>query len=497
VIGAVPAVARRAPDGVTSAVRGAVAATGLGLALVSAAWIVPATWPTYAVFFGLAFAYSFVWLDSDAPTSVPHMATATAFVYIAGAPVLFVELVARLLAYPVLYLAARERVIGVPRALRPLVQPDATRAREARLDFAAMLGLATIGLAVRVGVVQGARAAGIESRIVMMAFGEPVAYAVMGVLSGWLPLPTRDYVVAAPERLPPEDERVDVIFGAVLIVPFFVGLMLYGYRWAGLAGAAGWSLASFAPHALLQLLVRRRHLLDERHLALARKQEELEQLTFAVTHDLKPVVAGATLVADRLIGAPGHDPAEVRADAKDLLRLLKKTHQMVADLLLMVALVARPEPVGTVDLGAIIAEAVELRSPQIASRRIRVTVAVPMPAVPGQATKLGHVFANLIDNAVRFVPAGTGAIEISATRKAGAVVVSVRDNGVGIPDDYHEEIFRIFRRAPNGDGDSAGTGIGLALVKRIVGAHGGRVSVESSVGAGTVFRVWLPDGVAG
>jgi hypothetical protein len=76
----------------------------------------------------------------------------------------------------------------------------------------------------------------------MMAFGEPVAYAVMGVLSGWLPLPTRDYVIATPERLPPEDERVDVIFGAVLIVPFFVGLMLYGYLSAGLAGAAGWSL---------------------------------------------------------------------------------------------------------------------------------------------------------------------------------------------------------------------------------------------------------------
>ena len=80
-----------------------------------------------------------------------------------------------------------------------------------------MLGLATMGSAVRVGVIQLARAAGIESLIAMIALGEPTAYAVMGALSARLPLPTAEYVVAAPQRLPAEDERVDVIFSAVLI----------------------------------------------------------------------------------------------------------------------------------------------------------------------------------------------------------------------------------------------------------------------------------------
>jgi hypothetical protein len=84
----------------TTAVRASVAAARVGLALASAAWIEPAAWPTYAVFLAFAFAYSFVWLDSDAPTSVAYMATATAFVYIAGFPVLFLELLARSVAYP-------------------------------------------------------------------------------------------------------------------------------------------------------------------------------------------------------------------------------------------------------------------------------------------------------------------------------------------------------------------------------------------------------------
>src|SRR5439155_15646598 len=129
----------------TTVVRASFAAAGVALSVVSAAWIVPTAWPTYAVFFAFAFAFSFVWLDSDAPTSVAHMATATAFVYIAGFPILCFELLARLLAYPLTFLAARRGLVTLPRPLRPLVQHDRIRARKARLDLAAMLGLATIG----------------------------------------------------------------------------------------------------------------------------------------------------------------------------------------------------------------------------------------------------------------------------------------------------------------------------------------------------------------
>ncbi len=249
------------------------AAAGIALSLGSAAWIVPSQWPTYAVFFALAFAFSFVWLDSAAPTSVAHMAMATAFVYIAGLPILFFELLARLAAYPLIFVAARRGLVPLPRPLRPLATKE--RAASARLDLAAMLGLANLGCAVRVAVVHAARAYGIDDLTTAVVIGEPVAYAVMGGLSAVLPLPTGEYVVAAPRRLPAEDERVDVIFSAVAIVPFLVILIVYAWLDHGLVGAAGWSLGTLAPHWLVQLLIRRRHLVDERQEALARKQDEL------------------------------------------------------------------------------------------------------------------------------------------------------------------------------------------------------------------------------
>jgi signal transduction histidine kinase len=483
----------------TTAVRASVASAGVALALASAAWIEPAEWRTYAVFLAFAFAFSFVWLDSDAPTSVAHMATATAFVYIAGFPILFLELVARSVAYPLIFAAGRRGLITLPRPLRPLVQDDPAAARSARLDLAAMLGLATIGSAARVAVVQLARAAGVESLIAMIAMGEPVAYAIMGVLSARLPLPTAQYVVAAPQRLPAEDERVDVIFAAVLIVPFLVLLIAYGWLEHGLVGAAAWSLTSLAPHGLVQLLVRRRHLLDERHAALerataavARKQAEIEDFAYTVAHDLKAPLGAIGMTADCLLDGELADP--VRSDVTRILRLAGETENMIVDLLGMVRIVSEPEPVETVDLGAVTAQALELLQPHIAARSVEVDVTTPLPAIPGQTTKLRHLVANLVGNAIRFVPPGTGRIGVSATRDGASVVLAVRDNGVGIPAGYHQAIFEMFRRVPNGEGAHAGSGMGLAIVKRIVETHGGEVWVESTPGVGSVFRVRLPAG---
>jgi signal transduction histidine kinase len=409
--------ALRAVDRATPS-RAAIASVGVALALASAAWVDPAAWPTYAVFFVFAFAFSFVWLDSEAPTSVAHMATATAFVYIAGFPILLFELLARLCAYPLIFAAADRGLIALPRPLRPLVDRDPVRVRAARRDLAAMLGLANIGSTVRVAVIQLATMAGVESPIAMIALGEPTAYAVMGAISTALPLPTTGYVTLAPQRLPAEDARVDVIFSAVLMVPFLVLLIVYGWMEHGLIGAAAWSLTSLAPHRLLQILVQRRHLLDERHVALeaatatvARQKTEVEALTHTVTHDLKVPVSGITLTAAVLADAPGDTPlGAVRGDVAKIVRLAGETERMIADLLRMVRIVSEPEAVERVDLGVVTAQAIEALRPHVEARGVRVDVATPLPAVPGQATKLRHVVANLIGNAIRFVPAGTGRI---------------------------------------------------------------------------------------
>jgi signal transduction histidine kinase len=98
--------------------------------------------------------------------------------------------------------------------------------------------------------------------------------------------------------------------------------------------------------------------------------------------------------------------------------------------------------------------------------------------------------ANLIDNAIKYTPAG-GRVDIEACRKEQEVVITVKDTGVGIPD---EELDRIWDRLYRGDRSRSqrGLGLGLSLVKAIVGAHRGYVEVSSVPGAGSVFTVYLP-----
>ena len=126
----------------------------------------------------------------------------------------------------------------------------------------------------------------------------------------------------------------------MLIVPFLVLLIAYGWLEHGLIGAAAWSLTSLAPHGLVQLLVKRRHLLDARHLALeraadalARQQTEIEEFTSTVAHDLKAPLSAITMTADCLLEATGDAlPDPVRRDVAQILRLAGETETMIGDL---------------------------------------------------------------------------------------------------------------------------------------------------------------------
>ena len=143
-----------------------------------------------------------------------------------------------------------------------------------------------------------------------------------------------------------------------------------------------------------------------------------------------------------------------------------------------------------VDLGSLVREvaaAAEIGQDEV---RVHASVSEPLPAIRGDRERLRQVLMNLIDNAVKYSPAGDQ-VEVAATSSNGAVRVDVRDRGPGIPAEQQKLIFEKFGRAKGG-GAKPGTGLGLFIARSIVEAHGGTLDVRSAPRQGATFTVSLP-----
>jgi signal transduction histidine kinase len=149
-------------------------------------------------------------------------------------------------------------------------------------------------------------------------------------------------------------------------------------------------------------------------------------------------------------------------------------------------------PPQQVPFDAIAREAVELVRGRITARGAQVEIAQGLPAVYGDRARLVEVVQNLVDNAAKFMgDQAEPRIEIgtSGADADGKPILFVRDNGLGIEPQYHERIFGLFNKL---DAQTEGTGVGLALVKRIVEVHGGKIWVESEPGHGSTFYFTIP-----
>jgi len=124
--------------------------------------------------------------------------------------------------------------------------------------------------------------------------------------------------------------------------------------------------------------------------------------------------------------------------------------------------------------------------------QIEFTADEAAPSVRADAEALGRAVWNLLDNAFKYSPDRT-TVRVDVSQEQGRVAIAVGDQGVGIPPAEREAIFQKFIRGTTSDGrGTKGTGIGLAMVKHIVEAHGGEVQVESAVGQGSTFTILLP-----
>ena len=114
-----------------------------------------------------------------------------------------------------------------------------------------------------------------------------------------------------------------------------------------------------------------------------------------------------------------------------------------------------------------------------------------LPVVVGDKTLIQEIFTNLLTNALKYNSSSEPTVTIQTSQKGGTVTVSVRDNGIGISEAHHHDIFKIFRRLHARDKYGGGTGIGLTITQRIIERHGGKLWLSSSQGQGSTFSFSL------
>ncbi len=228
---------------------------------------------------------------------------------------------------------------------------------------------------------------------------------------------------------------------------------------------------------------------------LETKNAELERFTYTVSHDLKsPLITIRGFIGLLQAELQGVAPERVGRDLGRIAGAADRM-QLLLDELLEISRVGRlvnpSEDVAFADLAR---DAVRLVSGQLSEAGVPVEIGSNLPVVHVDRPRVVEALQNLIDNAVKFMgeqPAPL--VEIGAEERSSETVLYVRDNGIGIEARFHDRVFRIFERL---DTTIEGTGIGLALVKRIVEHHGGRIWIESEgTGAGTRVCFTLPGAV--
>ncbi len=217
---------------------------------------------------------------------------------------------------------------------------------------------------------------------------------------------------------------------------------------------------------------------------------ELAQFAHVVAHDLKAPLRGVNNVAEWL----SRDYEEVLdPNGKRLLSLIRQRVQHMHDLIEGILAYTRFGQVAEaeihVDLQELVTHVLSILAP---SPGILFRIPPSLPTVRGVPERLRHIFQNLFDNAIKFMDKPQGLVTLSVKRLPQAWEFAVRDNGSGIPERYHHRVFKMFEQLP-GRRKTSGTGIGLALVKRIVEARGGEVRLDSTEGEGATFTFTWPD----
>jgi light-regulated signal transduction histidine kinase (bacteriophytochrome) len=224
---------------------------------------------------------------------------------------------------------------------------------------------------------------------------------------------------------------------------------------------------------------------------LRRSNESLEQFAYVASHDLKEplrmISSYLQIIEKRYADKLDDEGREFFGFARAGANRLR---DLIEDLLEYSRVGTRNKPLEATDSGKLLGEVCSDLQLAINEEDAKITYD-ELPIVVADAGQLRQVFQNLLANALKFRGLASPIIHVSAVRQRKDWVFSVRDNGIGIAAEHHERIFVIFQRL-HGREQFKGTGIGLAVCKKIIERHGGRLWLESKPGEGTTFYFSLP-----
>ena len=291
--------------------------------------------------------------------------------------------------------------------------------------------------------------------------------------------------------------------------PFLIGSIVRGERAINVEaelGAGKYVLVNAAPLVggggdpagavvtLTDITERRRHeeMLREQSAALARSNADLERFAFAASHDLQEPLRMIVTYAQLLVRTYAKETAPEAAQFASYIEAgVDRMRTLIRDLLSYSRVIHDPQrDFHRVDLNAALRSALENLQTSVEESGARIT-RDPLPAVLGDEGQIAQVFQNLLGNAIKYSGGRTPEVHIFAASTPDGPTICVRDNGDGVAPRYREQIFGLFKRLHGKE--LPGSGIGLAVSKRIVELHGGRIWVDGNAdGAGSTFCFTLP-----
>ncbi|MGE3275896.1 MAG: ATP-binding protein [Vicinamibacterales bacterium] len=248
-----------------------------------------------------------------------------------------------------------------------------------------------------------------------------------------------------------------------------------------------------AERALLEARVHDRTAeLSEANIQLSRSNQELESFASVASHDLQEPLRKIRAFGDRLQTRARESLDETSLDYLGrMLRSAERMQTLIDDLLTFSRVSTRRQAPVRIDLAGVVTEVIVDLETRIETSNARVDLG-NLPALVADPVQMRQLFQNLIANALKFSREGVApVVEVRGSETPEAVVLEVQDNGIGFEPQYAERIFGVFQRL-HGRGSYEGTGIGLAVCRRIVEHHGGTIEAIGRPGEGALFRITLP-----